>query len=75
MRPCHCPLPEHVSSCRKLRTSLLDDAEERVKAELRVWYAALPDTGCTICIDGWSDAQRRPLLNVMAVNPQVCAAG
>lgn len=53
-----------------LRTTLLDEAKERVTERLKPWEVRTPATGVTICSDGWSDAQNRPLLNVLAVNPK-----
>lgn len=53
-----------------VRTTLLSQAKERVEKQLQPWDARVPDTGVTICSDGWSDAQNRPLLNMLAVNPK-----
>jgi hypothetical protein len=51
-----------------LRTTLLQDAKQRVTKELDPWERQTQASGCSICSDGWGDAANRPLLNVLAVN-------
>jgi hypothetical protein len=51
-----------------LRTTLLQDAKQRVDKGLDPWERQTKATGCSICSDGWGDAANRPLLNVLAVN-------
>lgn len=53
-----------------LRTTLLDQAKQRVAVRLQPWEDRMAVTGTTICSDGWSDAQNRPLLNILGVNPK-----
>lgn len=51
-----------------LRTSLLQKAKQDIIIKLRPWDERTQETGVTITCDGWSDAQKHPLLNVLAVN-------
>jgi hypothetical protein len=51
-----------------LRTSLLHKAKQEIVTKLRPWDERTQETGVTVCCDGWSDAQKHPLLNVLAVN-------
>jgi hypothetical protein len=53
-----------------MRTTLLDQAVERVDRQMEPWDDRISTTGCTLCSDGWSDAVNRPLLNMLAVNPK-----
>lgn len=53
-----------------LRTTCLDSAKQRIQQALKQWDNRAKTTGITICIDGWSDAQNRPILNVLAVCPK-----
>jgi hypothetical protein len=53
-----------------LRTTLLDQAVERVDRQMEPWDDLISTTGCTLCSDGWSDAVNRPYLNMPAVNPK-----
>jgi hypothetical protein len=53
-----------------LRTTCLDAAKQRIQQQLKKWDKRANTTGITISCDGWSDAQNRPLLNVLAVCPK-----
>jgi hypothetical protein len=53
-----------------LRGKLLDEAVARTERQVQPWHDRACSTGCTVCSDGWSDANNRPLLNVLAVNPK-----
>ena len=53
-----------------IRTTLLQKEYQSVSRRVKQFHAAhLKYTGGTIVSDGWSDAQRRPLLNVLLVTP------
>jgi hypothetical protein len=51
-----------------MRTSLLSRCKQQIITKLQPWEERTKETGVTITCDGWSDAQRHPLLNVLAVN-------
>lgn len=53
-----------------LRTTCLDAAKQRIQKALQQWDKRAKTTGMTICTDGWSDAQNRPILNALAVCPK-----
>ncbi|CAH9062954.1 unnamed protein product [Cuscuta europaea] len=55
----------------KLRTTLLQREKAHVKMSLQPIKSTWYEKGVTIVSDGWSDPQRRPLINVMVV----CEAG
>ncbi len=72
---CYCrdikPIPKYSPMAyNTLRTGSLDAAKLRVDGKLLAWSRRSKATGVTICIDGWSDAQNRPILNVLAVCPK-----
>lgn len=50
-----------------LRTTLLDKEKKDISRMLEPTKSTWPLKGVTICTDGWSDPQRRPILNFMAV--------
>ncbi|KAM0876473.1 hypothetical protein ACQ4PT_036159 [Festuca glaucescens] len=50
-----------------LRTTLLDKEKKHTTRMLEPIKTTWPLKGVTICTDGWSDPQRRPILNFMAV--------
>ncbi|KAG6491142.1 hypothetical protein ZIOFF_052474 [Zingiber officinale] len=50
-----------------LRTSLLQKEKAHIGKLLEPTKAAWKQKGVSICSDGWSDVQRRPLINIMAV--------
>ncbi|XP_073151853.1 uncharacterized protein [Henckelia pumila] len=50
-----------------LRTSLLQKEKAHIEKLLEPTKAAWKQKGVSICSDGWSDVQRRPLINIMAV--------
>ena len=54
-----------------MRHIMLDKCTDLVKDRVqRVILSNLSFTGCTIVCDGWSNVQRRPLINVMVVSPR-----
>ncbi|XP_034217319.1 uncharacterized protein LOC117628874 [Prunus dulcis] len=50
-----------------LRTTLLRKEKNNIEECLQPMKRAWQSKGVSVCSDGWSDAQRRPLINVMAV--------
>lgn len=53
-----------------IRTSLLQSEYEAVSHLVEQFHSAhLSQTGGTIVSDGWSDVQRRPILNILLVTP------
>jgi hypothetical protein len=52
------------------RTTLLQQAVEDVDKKLQAWTERTTTTGVTLTSDGWSDANSRPLLNSLAINPK-----
>nr|XP_011468503.1 PREDICTED: uncharacterized protein LOC101312950 [Fragaria vesca subsp. vesca] len=50
-----------------IRTTLLANERKNLENQLMPLKFAWRDKGVSICSDGWSDAQRRPLINVIAV--------
>lgn len=54
-----------------MRNDLLDKCYEGVKERVqRIILSNISLSGCTIVSDGWSNVQRRPLINVMVVSPR-----
>ena len=51
-----------------LRTTLLRKEKSNIKNLLVPIKKTWNEKGVSICSDGWSDAQRRPLINIMAVS-------
>ena len=51
-----------------LRTTLLQKEKSNIENLLEPIKKTWNEKGVSICIDGWSDAQRRPLINIMAVS-------
>ncbi|XP_062206144.1 uncharacterized protein LOC133908024 [Phragmites australis] len=51
----------------KLRTTLLQLEKDNVERLLEPIKSTWPTKGVTIASDGWSDAQRRPLINFIAI--------
>ncbi|KAK9923935.1 hypothetical protein M0R45_032331 [Rubus argutus] len=49
-----------------LRTTLLAKERKNIEFHLQPIKATWKDKGVSVCSDGWSDAQRRPIINVMA---------
>lgn len=59
-----------LPSDHPIRSSLLQHEYDTVSRRVDQFHAAhLSQTGCTIVSDGWSDVQRRPLLNILLVTP------
>ncbi|XP_062188472.1 uncharacterized protein LOC133891748 isoform X2 [Phragmites australis] len=52
----------------KLRTSLLKQERGHIEMLLQSSKSTWQEKGVTICADGWSDPQRRPLINFVAVS-------
>ncbi|KAM0926848.1 hypothetical protein ACQ4PT_003028 [Festuca glaucescens] len=50
-----------------LRTTLLDQEKKHIQRSLEPIKSTWPYKGVSIATDGWSDPQRRPILNFMAV--------
>ena len=54
-----------------MRHDILDKCYEEVKERVnRIIISNLPITGCSLVCDGWSNIQRRPLINIMVVSPR-----
>ena len=51
-----------------LRTTLLQKEKSNIENILEPIKKTWNDKGVSICSDGWSDAQRRLLINIMAVS-------
>ncbi|XP_062205403.1 uncharacterized protein LOC133907386 [Phragmites australis] len=52
----------------KLRTSLLKQERGHIEMLLQSSKSTWQEKGVTICADGWSDPQRRPLINFVVVS-------
>ncbi|KAH7571463.1 hypothetical protein JRO89_XS04G0057000 [Xanthoceras sorbifolium] len=50
-----------------LRTTLLQKENTNIERILRPIKSSWKDRGVSLCSDGWSDSQRKPLINIMAV--------
>jgi hypothetical protein len=55
-------------SYNKLRTTLLKQERAYVETLLNRTKSVWQEKGVTICSDGWTDAQRRPLINFIAIS-------
>ena len=51
-----------------LRTTLLQKNKSNIENLLEPIKKTWNEKGVSVCSDGWSDAQRRPLINIMAVS-------
>ncbi|KAH7557045.1 hypothetical protein JRO89_XS11G0035900 [Xanthoceras sorbifolium] len=51
-----------------LRTTLLQKEKTSIERMLGPIKDSWKDKGVSVCSDGWSDSQRRPLINIMAVS-------
>ena len=51
-----------------LRTTLLQKEKSNIENLLKPIKKTWNEKGVSICNDGWSDAQRRPLINIMTVS-------
>ena len=59
----------YVPPCyNALRTTLLQKEMSNIKNLLEPIKKTWDEKEVSICIDGWSDAQRKPLINIMAVS-------
>ena len=54
----------------KMRTSLLDRGVTRMHGLMEDLKQSWVQSGCSIFMDGWTDIQQRPLLNVIVTSPQ-----
>ena len=62
-------LPGYVPpSYNALRTTLLQKEKSNIENLLEPIKKTWNEKGVSICNDGWSDAQRRPLINIMTVS-------
>ena len=52
----------------KLRTTLLQKERAHIETLLERTKSTWSEKGVTICSDGWSDAQRRLLINFLAIS-------
>ncbi|KAG8383901.1 hypothetical protein BUALT_Bualt04G0062300 [Buddleja alternifolia] len=57
-----------LSGYNALRTTLLAKERRRVESSLEFTKSTWNSTSVTLVCDGWSDPQRRPLINFMAIN-------
>ena len=55
-------------SYNKLRTTLLKQESSHVETLLNRTKSVWHEKGVTVCSDGWTDAQRRPLINFIVVS-------
>ncbi|XP_062196874.1 uncharacterized protein LOC133899819 [Phragmites australis] len=55
----------------KLRTTLLKQERAHIDTLLESTKSTWSEKGVTICADGWSDPQRRPLINYVAISGKV----
>lgn len=54
-----------------MRNQLLDKCYTNTQQDVeRLIINAMDQSGCTIVSDGWSNVQRRPLINIMVVSPR-----
>ena len=62
-------IPGYVPpSYNALRTTLLQKEKSNIENLLEPIKKTWNEKGVSICSDGWSDAQTRPLINIMAVS-------
>ncbi|BFG40558.1 hypothetical protein CerSpe_268320 [Prunus speciosa] len=57
----------HPPGYNMLRTTLLQKEKNNIEECLQPMKRAWQSKGISVCSDGWSDAQRRPLINFIAV--------
>ncbi|KAL7204059.1 hypothetical protein ACSBR2_017175 [Camellia fascicularis] len=55
-------------TCDRLRTTLLAQEKAHVNRKLQRIKDSWKKKGVSICSDGWSDGQKRPLINIMAAS-------
>ncbi|XP_050387298.1 uncharacterized protein LOC126803554 [Argentina anserina] len=66
-RACACPITGyHPIGYNVLRTTLLEKERNHIERLLESIKLTWKAKGVSVCSDGWSDTQRRPLINVMA---------
>ena len=54
----------------KMRTSLLDRGVTRMQVLMEDLKQSWVHSGCSIVMDGWTNIQQRPLLNVIVTSPE-----
>ncbi|KAK0607892.1 hypothetical protein LWI29_022144 [Acer saccharum] len=52
-----------------LKTTLLQKEKSNIERLLEPIKKTWQDKGVSVCSDGWSDSQRKPLINIMVVSP------
>ena len=68
-RACAYPIPGYrPPGYNALRTTLLQKERLNIERMLEPIKHLWQQKGVSVCSDGWSDSQRRPLINVMAVS-------
>ncbi|PRQ18377.1 putative ribonuclease H-like domain-containing protein [Rosa chinensis] len=66
-RAASCPIPGYrPPGYNALRTTLLHKERMHIEKMLEPIKLSWQQKGVSVCSDGWSDSQRRPLINVMA---------
>ncbi|XP_050378398.1 uncharacterized protein LOC126795640 [Argentina anserina] len=66
-RACACPIAGYrPPGYNALRTTLLQKERNHIERLLEPIKLTWKAKGVSVCSDGWSDTQRRPLINVMA---------
>lgn len=67
-KACSRPLPGYLPpGYNSLRTTLLQKEKANIEKLLQPTRETWHEKGVSVCSDGWSDSQRRPLINIMAV--------
>lgn len=57
-----------------VRDKLLQDARQRLDADLELYWEEANYTGVTLMSDGWTDTSHRPLMNVLEPRPRARAS-
>jgi len=57
-----------IPGYNRARESLLKQERRHIETLLESTKSTWPEKGVTICSDGWSDPQRRPIINFIAVS-------
>ncbi|XP_041998013.1 uncharacterized protein LOC121752970 isoform X2 [Salvia splendens] len=66
---CSRNLPSYtIPGYNRARESLLKQERRHIETLLESTKSTWPEKGVTICSDGWSDPQRRPIINFTAVS-------
>ncbi|KAL5824488.1 hypothetical protein ACOSQ3_020551 [Xanthoceras sorbifolium] len=65
---CSNPIPGYVPpGYNSLRTTFLQKEKSNIQRMLKPTKGSWQDKGVSVCSDGWSYSQRKPLINIMAV--------